>query len=136
MSGGAGEGERREGGTSPGEYVVGALGLVLVLGLLAFLLWDGLVEREGGPRLAVVVTGVSPAPTGFSVGYEVRNSGGETAEQVEVSGELTREGSVVDEATATVDYVAPGSRRQGALLFGEDPRDGELRVAVDGYVLP
>ncbi|TFV59575.1 TIGR02588 family protein [Geodermatophilus sp. DF01-2] len=122
--------------TTSGEYLLGVVGGVLVVAVLAFLLYDALAARQGGPRLSVEVTAVTPAPEGFSVGYELRNEGGETAEQVEVSAELTRAGSPVEQAGATADYVAPGSRRQGALLFTEDPRSGELQVTVSGYVLP
>ncbi|SFF82784.1 hypothetical protein [Blastococcus tunisiensis] len=121
---------------SRGEYLLGGLGSVLIVALLAFLTYQALTPRESGPELTVTVTSIEPAPAGHAVHFRVLNSGGRTAEQVHVSGTLTRGGQQVGESTATVAYVPPESRRDGVLLFSRDPRDGDLAVAATGYVLP
>lgn len=129
-------GQQQHGGTTPGEYVVGALGGLVVLALLAFLAYQALVVRETGPELAVTVTAVEPAPAGYAVHFEIVNDGGRTAEQVQLSGTLTRGGRQVEQSSAVVAYVPAESRRDGVLVFSEDPRDGDLDVHPSGYVLP
>ncbi|MDT0276138.1 TIGR02588 family protein [Blastococcus goldschmidtiae] len=128
--------QQKKGGTTPGEYVVGAVGGLVVLALLAFLAYQTLAVRETGPELAVSVTAIEPALAGYAVHFEVVNNGGRTAEQVQLSGTLTREGRQVEQSTAAVAYLPPESRRDGVLVFSEDPREGDLTVGPSGYVLP
>ena len=127
-----GDRSRRDGST--GEYVVGFLGALLVVALLAFLTFQA-IARDSGPEISVVVTGVQDAGDGYTVHLEVRNDGGTTASGVVVSGSVSRDGRQVDQASTTVPYVPPESMRTAALVFSEDPRTGRLTVGPDGYVV-
>jgi uncharacterized protein (TIGR02588 family) len=118
-----------------GEYVFGAVGLLLVLALLAFLGYQALGARQGGPELTATVTGVDPVAGGWEVRIVVENTGGAAVGQVEVTGTL-ESGGTTEEATATLDYVPARSNRAGALLFTADPRSGRLEVRPVGYALP
>jgi uncharacterized protein (TIGR02588 family) len=124
-----------DGDTSRGEYLLGALGVVVVLLVLAFLVHQAVV-RDGGPQLSVTAAAAQQVEGGWAVPVEVVNEGGQTAEQVEVTGVLTRDGSEVQQATATFSYLAPSSRQSGALLFSEDPTDGRLEIRPAAYTLP
>lgn len=53
-----------------------------------------------------------------------------------VVGTVTTAGRRAEEATATIDYVPPGSTTEVALVFGADPHTGNLDVRVVGYALP
>ncbi|MCZ2826787.1 MULTISPECIES: hypothetical protein [unclassified Modestobacter] len=125
-----------DGDTSRGEYLLGALGAVVVLLVLAFLAHQAVVVRDGGPQLSVTVTEAQQVEGGWAVPVEVVNEGGQTAEQVEVTGVLSRDGSEVQQATATFSYLAPGSLQSGALLFSADPTDGRLEIRPAAYTLP
>ena len=120
------------GAGSAGEYVIGALGALLVAALLGFLGYQAVV-RDTGPEIAVEVTQVDAGPAGYAVRVEVTNRGGTTASGVVISGRLTRDGQQVESASTTVAYVPPDSMRTIALVFSEDPRTGRLTVAPDGY---
>ncbi|MGY1827671.1 MULTISPECIES: hypothetical protein [unclassified Blastococcus] len=121
------------GGTSAAEYAAGGLGGVLVLLLIAFLGYQAVAVRESGPELAVEITAIEQAGPGYEVHVRVRNDGGTTAETVQLSGQLTRDGRQVEQASASVAYVPPESRREAVLVFSADPRDGELTVGPEGY---
>ncbi|OMQ15500.1 hypothetical protein A7K94_0208985 [Modestobacter sp. VKM Ac-2676] len=125
-----------EDGTSRGEYVLGALGALVVLLVLGFLVHQAVFVRDSGPRLSVTSSAVQAAAGGWSVPFEVRNEGGTTAEQVQVTGVLSRDGEEVQQATATIDYVAPHSRQSGALLFSVDPGSGTLEIRPAAYTTP
>lgn len=125
-----------DGDTSRGEYLLGALGAVVVLLVLAFLVYQAVVVRDGDPRLVVTAAVAQPVDDGWVVPIEVVNEGGTTAEQVEVTGVLSREGREVQEATVTFAYLAPDSRQSGALLFSEDPTDGRLEIRPAAYTVP
>ncbi|MGY1837583.1 hypothetical protein ACI79P_21070 [Blastococcus sp. SYSU DS0510] len=121
------------GGTSAGEYAMGGLGGLLVVLLIAFLGYQAVAVRESGPELAVGITAVEQAGSGYEVHLRVRNDGGTTAETVQLSGQLIRDGRQVEQASATIAYVPPESRREAVLVFSNDPRDGELTVGPEGY---
>ena len=129
-------GQRSGDGTTPGEYVLGGLGGLLLAALLAFLSFQALAVRETGAELTVSVTSVEPAPGGHAVRFRVVNTGGRTAETVQVSGSLSRDGEQIEQSSATVAYVPPDSGREGTLVFSNDPADGRLTVAPSGYVRP
>jgi uncharacterized protein (TIGR02588 family) len=123
-----------EGGSSAGEYVLGGVGAVLVVALIAFLTYQALI-RDSGPEISVEVTQVQAVDAGYAVRVQVHNDGGTTASGVVVSGQLTRQGRQVDQASTTVSYVPPDSMRTAALVFSEDPRNGQLTVGPDGYAV-
>jgi uncharacterized protein (TIGR02588 family) len=123
-------------GSGVAEYVAGALGGLLVLALVAFLAYQALGVRETGPEVSVVVTGVEQDGAGWTVRYEAVNSGGQTAEAVQIGGTLVRDGRQVGEASSSIAYLPPHSSRAGALVFSTDPGRGELRVGVVGYRWP
>ena len=125
--------DHESGGTSVAEYAVGGLGGLLVLLLIAFLAYQAVAVRESGPDLSVEVIAVEPAGAGYEVRLQVTNDGGTTAEAVQVGGRLTRDGDQVEQASATLAYVPPESRRDVVLIFSSDPRDGDLTVGPEGY---
>ncbi|MGY5882671.1 hypothetical protein [Modestobacter lacusdianchii] len=136
------DGDAREPGvdaageTSRGEYALGVLGALIVLLVLGFLVHQAVVVRDSDPELSVTTAPAEPVDGGWSVAFEVRNDGGTTAEQVQVTGVLERDGEEVQEATATIAYVPPHSRQSGALLFTVDPGTGSLEVRPAAYTLP
>ncbi|MGY2075894.1 TIGR02588 family protein [Blastococcus sp. SYSU DS0828] len=132
----SGDRSARQERTTAGEYVLGALGGLLVVALLGFLAQQAVTGRGADPALSVTVTAVEPRGDGYAVHFRVENSGGRTAAQVQVSGALSRDGRKAEQASAVVDYVPPDSRRDGALLFSEDPRDGRLELRPSGYAAP
>lgn len=125
-----------DGDTSRGEYLLGALGAVVVLLVLAFLVHQAVFVRDTGPRLSVTSSAAEPVDGGWSVPFELLNEGGATAEQVQVTGVVSRGGEEVQSATATIDYVAPHSRQAGALLFSVDPGTGTLEIRPTAYTSP
>lgn len=97
-------------GTSAGEWALGVIGALLAVAMLGFLAQQAVV-RDGGPQLQVVLTGVQETPGGFVVSLRVENSGGRTAQAVQVTGEVRTDGATVDTGSATVSYVPADSHR-------------------------
>jgi uncharacterized protein (TIGR02588 family) len=123
-------------GTSAGEYAAGALGGLLVLLLIAFLGYQALIVRETGPALSVTVTGIEESGNGYAVHFDAVNTGGTTAQAVQIHGVLEQEGQETEQSTATIGYLPAESRGSGALLFSSDPRNGILDIRPTGYLLP
>lgn len=118
------------------ELVVGVVSGILLVAVLAFLGYQAVTYRDAPPALRTHV-----APLGDTDGpphvleVEVRNTGGQTAQAVQITGELTRDDRQVEQASATVRYIPPNSHREVALLFDTDPETATISVNVAGYAL-
>ena len=72
----------------------------------------------------------------YRVPFEVRNSGGEAATDVQVVAELRIDGKVAGEGEQSVMFLSGGERESGAFLFADDPSTGVLTISVASYLDP
>lgn len=120
------------------EFVVGVVSGVLLVSVLGLLGYQAVTVRDAPPPPALR-TRVDPIgdtdqpPYVFQV--QVRNTGGQTAQAVQITGQLTRDDRQVEQAYATVRYIPPNSRRTVSLLFETDPETAPISVKVAGYAL-
>lgn len=106
------------------ENLVFAVGLLLLVGLVAALVAQAVTRPAGGPALEVRVR----AGAGAFVKIEVRNRGGAVAEAVRVEG---CRGETCGEAQ--IAYVPAGATREATVHAGGD---GALRARVVSYLAP
>lgn len=120
------------------QWLVAAVGALLVLGTTGYLAYRGMNAPEGPPSVRLDVRHIAPVAGGYVVVVEARNVGGETAAQLEVRGELWRGTQLLDEHEFMLDYLPPDSSRRAGLFFTHDPRAPgvELRIAPAGYSTP
>ena len=135
--GGAGTQEQSGGrATSAWEWVIAAIGAVLVLGAVTFMLYEALSEPNTSPRIEVSVDTIIETQYGHLVEFRARNHGQQTAAGVLIEGELKGATGTVEKAQVTIDYVPAGSRRKGGLLFTHDPTRYTLDVRAKAYDRP
>jgi uncharacterized protein (TIGR02588 family) len=118
------------------EWVVAALGALLLLGAIAYL---GLEAARGPgrpPDVVLAVDTVTPGRGGWHVRVRASNRGDETAADVGVRGTLTAPHAAPLVREATVDYLPGRSERRVGLVFPTDPRAGTLRLEVLGHREP
>ena len=117
--------------TPPAEWIIGGLGLLIVLGTLAVLLSEVFAGRPSPPRLSVQPAALTPTAAGWLQQVEVRNDGDTTAAAVTiegVSGDQT--------AQVTLDYVPAHARVSAGLQFPSDPRGAGVALHATGYQEP
>jgi uncharacterized protein (TIGR02588 family) len=117
------------------EWLVGGIGLLVLLALLGFLARETMA-RPTPPDLVARVDSVSRVTSGWLAHVRLDNRGRGTALSVMVEGELVTTAGDTLRSETTLDYVPGLSRRGGGLLFGQDPRLGKLDVRVTGYQEP
>ena len=122
--------------TSPWEWVAAAVGTLLVLGTIGFMLHAALTRSGSPPAVAVAVDSVVVQESGYLVRIRAENSGGETVASLLVEGELRGDTGTVEKSEATIDYVPAGGKRFAGLFFEEDPRSYALTVRPKGYDRP
>ena len=111
------------------EWVMGGLGLLIVLAALGVILVEAAGPRDPA-RLEARLESARPEGGGWLAEVEVANAGDETAAGVEVEGTLGDEA-----ASATIDYVPAHGRERVMLSFDGDPRAG-LELSVHGWSEP
>ncbi len=117
------------------EWMVAALGFVLVLAALGFLLHDA-VEGDSSPPHLRVEAG-TPVSKGENhlVPFTLHNEGGRNAANVLVEGTLIS-GGATETSSAAIGYAPAKSKAEGGLIFTRDPALGELRLRAVGFEEP
>lgn len=127
--------DRREPPPPFWEWVVAALGAVLVLASVAYLLLQA--REEASPPLPrVQVVDVVPQGGQFLVRLRIRNAGRQTAAALRLEGELRRGDVVLERSEADLDYLPGESSREAGLFFEHDPRQGQLAIRPRSYRTP
>lgn len=136
MSDGAGTDQGKLKDAPPWMWGIALLGLALVLGSIAFTLYEAAAGDSSPPDVTVRVESILPTRNGFLVEFRAVNEGGSTAEGLTVEGELRDGTGSVEISDTTIEYVPSHSERKGGLLFTSDPRQYELRLRAKGYEKP
>ena len=118
------------------EWIAAGVGLALVLAVMALLIAESLIGDHSPPEIVARQVATSWTAAGYLVEIEVSNSGGTTAGQVAIEGELVAPGAQAETAEAVFDYVPAHSTRKGGLYFKDDPRTGQLTLTAKGYIDP
>lgn len=130
------------------EWAVGAFGALLLVAILVFLIREA---TRGAGKPADIVTSVGAVikgEGGWLVRVTAQNTGDEAAADVTFQGILRRgasegtEGNDQSDAGNTilreahVDYLPGHSRREFALVFPVDPRQGVVTIETIGHQTP
>lgn len=110
-------------------WLMGGLGLVLVLGCLVVILWRTASPIQG-PDVQLRLVETRAGQGQWLAEIEARNLGGETAADVEIEGRLGEES-----ASALIDYLPASGQRTVVLGFSENP-EGRLDLRTRGWVEP
>lgn len=109
--------------------------LAAIVGLVGWLWLNE--SRQQPPEITVERSGqVRASSDQFYVPFSVTNSGGGTAESVQVMGELVVNGEVKESGEQQIDFLSGGETEEGAFVFSENPQSGEIVLRVASYKLP
>jgi uncharacterized protein (TIGR02588 family) len=118
------------------EWIVGAIGALLVGGTIAFLVYHALARDQTAPDVRVVEHRVLALQDRYLVQFRVFNQGGSAAAELTIEGELISPDGSAETSEAVLDYVPARSSREGGLWFSGDPRAGQLTLRATGYADP
>ena len=118
------------------EWVLAAVAVVVVLGMVAYLVYIGVSAGSGPPDLHPRVVRTVEQGGSHTVLVEVENLGGSPAAAVVVQGRLFAEGDDVQTSEVTIDYIPVDSTGDGGIVFTEPPQEYDLQLRVQGYRTP
>lgn len=118
------------------EWVTfGAASLILAV-IVSLVGYTLLNEKDQPPVLGVSNKTIREVDGQFYVPFEVVNTGGETAESIQIMAELEINDEVKETGDIQIDFLSSGEKEQGAFIFKRDPRQGQLTIRVTSYKLP
>jgi uncharacterized protein (TIGR02588 family) len=121
---------------SPAEWVSFSVASAVLLGVLGTVSYLGVRDRNQQPPLLEVTSSVEQRQDKYYVPFTVVNSGGETAEAVQIIAELRVNGELSEWGDQQIDFLSSQEEIKGAFVFTQDPQAGELTVRVASYIEP
>lgn len=127
---------RKRSHTISAEWITFAIASLIVAVLVGLVLFSWATQGDQPPVLAVQPGSEIRSEAGqFYVPFTVTNTGGATAESVQVIGEL-RLDDQIETGEQQIDFLSKGEEEEGAFVFSRDPRRGDLTIRVASYKLP
>jgi uncharacterized protein (TIGR02588 family) len=119
------------------EWITFSISLLILTGVVGLVVYQWITQKHEPAVLSVMRKNeVQRSPGQFYVPFSVTNTGGETAELVQVIAELRINGKVEEAGEQQIDFLSSGETQEGAFVFSRNPRDGEVVVRVASYKLP
>lgn len=118
------------------EWLIAAVGVILVLGAINLTLYRAVTESNTPPQFEIAAEPPQSSGDGYLVRFSIFNKGNQTAAAVAVEGELKKGAEKIETGSATLTYAPANSVRRGGIYFTKNPQDFELNLRVVGYEEP
>jgi uncharacterized protein (TIGR02588 family) len=118
------------------EWMIAALGLILVVGTIGFLIYQAFKDKSAPPDLSVQIDSIIKMESGYLVNFSVYNKGDDNAADVVVEGKIKQNGEDLETSSVTIDYAPSDSKREGGLFFTKNPGEGNFEIRALGYTKP
>lgn len=119
------------------EWVTFGIASAILTAIVGLVFYSWVTQRDQPPVLSIAPSATIRQEQGqFYVPFTLSNTGGETAESVQVLAELRINGKVEETGEQQVDFLAGGETEEGAFIFTQNPQQGQLVLRVASYKLP
>jgi uncharacterized protein (TIGR02588 family) len=119
------------------EKVSFGISLAILGFVLALIIYTWITGDNKPPILnAKVSESIYQENNQFYVPFIVTNTGGKTAESVEVQAKLTLQEEIIETGTQQIDYLSGGEEESGSFIFTHNPNGGQLQIRVASFKLP
>jgi len=123
--------------TPPLEWAAAGIGLLFLLFLLGAIGYDGVTgASRHPPAISIKLGPITKVGSTYVVTFEAINRGGGTAAALEIEGQLSTDGKIVETGSATIDYVPGHGKAGGGIFFAHDPSRLTLDVRPTGFQTP
>ena len=119
------------------EWATFAIACFILFTLTGLVIYNWVTKKQGPPVISVTRNAPIRETQGqFYVPFTVANTGGETAESVQIIAELRVNGEVLESGYQQIDFLSSGETQEGAFIFSRHPSQGQLIVRSSSYKLP
>jgi uncharacterized protein (TIGR02588 family) len=118
------------------EWVTFGIATLILVMIASLVIYDWVGTPPTPPVISLTRSGDIREVNGqFYVPFTIQNTGGDTAETVQVVAEL-RIGDTVESGEQLIDFLAGDETEEGAFVFTRNPQEGELVLRVASYKMP
>lgn len=118
------------------EWVIGGIGVVLLLSCIVFLAYEGWRDGEEPGPITSSVLDIVDAGDHHIVTFEIANGGSQTLSNLHVSAHLLDGEREVESARTMIDHLPGHSSHEGGFYFEHDPRALRVEIRPEGYQKP
>ncbi|MEG3896996.1 MULTISPECIES: TIGR02588 family protein [unclassified Microcoleus] len=119
------------------EWATFAIACSILSILTGLVIYNWVTKKQEPPIISVTRnTPIRETQGQFYVPFTVTNTGGETAESVQIIVELRVNGEVLESGDQQIDFLSSGETEEGAFIFSRNPSQGELIVRSSSYKQP
>ncbi|MBD2356775.1 TIGR02588 family protein [Tolypothrix sp. FACHB-123] len=119
------------------EWVTFSIASLILAVIVSLVGYTWLTDKNQPPIVSVSNKQTIRESDGqFYVPFEVVNTGGDTAESVQIIAELEIDGKVAETGEQQIDFLSRGETEEGAFIFSQNPNQGNLKIRVASYKLP
>ena len=119
------------------ELVTFGMATAILSAIAGLVIYTWVTQKDEPPNISVTSKDeIRQAQGQYQVQFQVTNTGGKTAESVQVIAELRTNGEVTETGEQQIDFLSSGETEEGAFIFTRNPRSGELRIRVASYKVP
>ncbi|GAB4527270.1 MAG: hypothetical protein Tsb0014_07910 [Pleurocapsa sp.] len=112
------------------------ISLSIIVAIIVLVCFAWITGDNNPPILSVTTAKIREIERQYYVPFTVTNSGGETAESVEVVAELSLSNGSLETGMQQIDFLSRQEKRSGEFIFSRDPQQGKLTIRVASYRLP
>jgi uncharacterized protein (TIGR02588 family) len=122
---------------TPAEWVTFGIASLILLGVMGSVGYSWITKPEEKAIISININNkIRQVNDKFYVPFEVENTGGETAESVQVIAELKFSDKVEETGEQQIDFLSRNEKQSGAFIFSRNPELGELTLRVGSYKSP
>ncbi len=119
------------------EWSVFAVGLVLVLGTLGYLVYDALTMGSEPPVIEIRLEPTVERAGNYIIPVSIKNNGDQTAEGIHIEVQLIQQGRELERSEFVVAFLPRQATREGWVTFKTNPATAEqITARVLGYEKP
>lgn len=119
------------------EWLTFSIATLILTGIVGLVCYTWVNDKHEPPILSVTNKEKIREVNGqFYVPFEIINTGGETAESVQIMAELKINNQVAETGEQQIDFLSTSEKEEGAFVFSTDPRKGQLTLRVASYKSP
>jgi uncharacterized protein (TIGR02588 family) len=119
------------------ELVTFGMATAILSAIAGLVIYTWVTQKDEPPNISVTSKDeIRQAQGQYQVQFQVTNTGGKTAESVQIIAELRTNGEVTETGEQQIDFLSSGETEEGAFIFTRNPRPGELSIRVASYKVP
>jgi uncharacterized protein (TIGR02588 family) len=129
--------EQQKAKRTPAEWVTFGIASSILGGIIGLVIYTGINDKQQPPLMSITQKQITfKGNSQYYVPFEVENKGDETAESVQILAELKINNQIAETGEQQIDFLSSGEKEEGAFIFTQDPRQGQLKIRVASYKSP